>query len=336
MIPLATCCCGNKMYIETDGPTVGIVEDDKITVETSSVIVSDNGGRCYFDFVNKNVYATSDDLLKIYRCDDELTTKDTAFTMTGNYKIRLVVACHPWNQHLFYGARNDTADIKIVELRRVDYDGTNDQSLVSLGDTVATFPNIVRITTTKEEEFVFYSVQMTGYELRRCDADGSNDTLIFAAVGSDQIREVCVDNVNKLLYWGTRNGFGNAKIHRSDFDGAGETVILERDANIPPLPSTNAVTGAAQYALDPIKWSHRDERLYLWAAGTFLVADPSDRYNGLGIWSCLSDGSDLREEVVYPNVFYSSAPNDPDHNVVTVPIHMGDAYEEVGDDTLQS
>lgn len=310
------CCCCQDWYIG-NGPSYlryeggkGIYRDGASAIPTLNTLAT-----LQFDFVNKQVYIpynpASGATNGILRADKELVSSVKVCDVSGaGFKIRNWLAIHPWNGHIFYGG--SVAPFTSISVKRCNYDGTNHITLTTLAG------GIVRgLAVSKEEEFVFYSTD--GDKLRRCNADGTDDQQIYdgTAASRNTLNRICIDNKTKKVFVSA----GNQYVVSMLFDGTGAATIFDAAASRPPLPPTGQVLLG--------NYSHKNERLYIWAANVNTATQPS------GMYSMKADGSDIRAEVIYPNITFNGNPLNADQ-LPTGIMCLGCGYEKTGPSTLGS
>lgn len=327
------CCCQNIYYLGR--PEIMRVSGGKGIITDPGGSIVDTNARGYFDFVNKFLYTpnninnlpTTTTPSSIYRVDENLTSRVAVFQLSNSKRIRDAVATFPWNNHIYYACRDDFVDNKIVQIRRVNYDGTNDTLIVSRSDASSGGARIFWITFSRNPDFVFYSEVWGGHShLRRCELSGANDTLLIDYSGVSNIPQICVNNDDKYIFYPLQNGV-SITIRRAAFDGTGDVTILDRDASIPPFPSTSSITGAGNYSLRVLNWSHSRSRLFFSCQVVFAGANQ----NGIGVWSCKADGSDITQEVVHPNITINGF-TDPDSSQGANQL-LGCGFETTGANT---
>lgn len=319
------CCCGGCMNIYTNsGPGIikGQADGSGWYTDSAALFGSRTFAQGYFDFVNQNYYTHSAIATverKLWRVDSEMASADNFYTAPAD-RVVGAVAVDPQREYVYYAARN-TPDTQDVYIYRLDYDGSGEVELYTYNVGVS---GIVThwITPTRDGQYLFYTRSYTGArKVFRLNADGTGDTEIFDGTATGLITTLCVDNDNEYLFWSNVS-----YIYRSAWDGSGATIIY--DGATSPGPKPSHVSFRPRLG----NWSHKNNRLYFYCGSS---AAPTA--TGLGLYSMLSDGTDLRAEIVRPD-FYDSVGGTPVDTRVTEEqsIQIGCGYETTGSGTMAS
>lgn len=313
------CCCCQDVFT---GPGISRfrIADGKATRLAPAALASGDTISC--DLVNKRLYYRKNDAQQILSTDFDLTNvaivRDAPPSGVQFYRG---LAVHPWNKHIFYGAKDSPLVAEQGALRRCDLDGANDVQLRTITEPGAgaglANTYVHNIAVSRQEEFVFYDCHynyaLSGQlsEVRRCDADGSNDIQIAADTAFQLSNSaICVDNVAKRVFWVGTPTSQRPRIYVASFAGGGASELFVQD--VPPI-------NGSTYGMRLAGWSHERQRLYLWAYSFFFEANN-------GLWSLSGTGQDLRPEVVYPNIYDA----DPSW------CKLGCGFEKTGPATLGS
>jgi hypothetical protein len=290
-------------------------------------------GAIYFDWLNKKVLmvqqnAVTNSIDHITQYNEDMQGGTRLLTITSGFHISFgsitgFLAAHPENSHVYYpGLANGTSTPSL--LRRVDYNGANDQTIVSFTSPAGGLTSLELIIVSKAEEYVFYSRRdadggTINVEFHRCNADGSGDITLFrdtSAPGTP--RSIAIDNVNKVVFWSDSASGGRGSVYRFDFAGNNRSTIL--DASTLTHPSSTA-----SYQFRLAGYSHANQRLYIFAgSNTGVLAD-------MGMWSLKADGSDFKPEWVWPNI-----DGDDATDLLQQHPRLGCGFDKTGPATLAS
>ena len=324
MIDANTCCCGGIVLatgtqrlitVDLGGNTARYDTNSGASIDTLGTL----NGNGYFDWKNENFYSVLNGATPyIVRISSDLAVADQIFltSTTGGRQV-LHLAVNPLLEYIYYSETRAGAS----DLRRVNYDGSNDTLLVNYQST-STTPHM---RVSKFEGYVFIGDQLG---IKRCDSDGTNLTTIYTS-GGPAVRGICVDNENKYLFWNEVSGT-TTTIKRAAFDGSGVASLITSIAGVPPL----VASFSGNTPLEVMGWSHKDQLLYLvlWTGSSL---SPDSEYAGLGFYSCRSDGTDLKEVAIDPNIL-----NDPagtqHHSFEDFRYVMGTGFDDVGATTKAS
>lgn len=296
------CCCCNDIYAgrATFFELSRINGDDAKLAKSHTAPSTSQIGLFDVDYVNSRIYiqSTSTNTIESIKAKD-LTDRQVLVTHTSDISIIRGVCVHPWNSHVFYGANDRDSPFKERYIRRIDLDGTNDQTIVTHSPAVTTGATVEGMDVSKEDEFVFYQLAWvyatTGNapEVRRCNADGTGDTSLWTVADPSTdgfaTPSLCVDNTNERIYWVASSTAiattGRYKLWRCDFDGSNPTEIYVAAQRVDSHSLSN---------IRLIGWSHETERVYFYLyssdgfTSTFTANDDS------GVYSCDADGGDVQ------------------------------------------
>jgi hypothetical protein len=302
------CCCRNLPCIF---PGLFKPSGDAISLTTANPLKfdpSDNAGTgsVAYDWVNKKVYSaqlndTANSRIHIGRWENDMQTGNLAGTVASGFHIlagsgTYFLAVNPQGQHIFYpAAANGTS--KPTLLRRMNYDGTNDQTLLSFSSPLGNAVDVRNVITSRFEEYVFHTRTdtdgaTTNVELRRCNSDGSSNTQLFRDVGGSTPLSIAIDNIGKRVFWSDSANGGRGNVQVCGFDGSNRSTIFDSSTIAHPAPTVNYTWRLPGY-------SHMAQRLYIFAGSNTVTTD-------MGLYSMKADGTDFKGEFIYPKVIETS------------------------------
>jgi hypothetical protein len=237
------------------------------------------------DYKNKTVYAVFNSApFGLFTIDEDLTNPVTLLLSASGERIISAVCPNAALEQVFFAAVTDPSPTTAY-LKRVNYDGTGETAILTFAG-VPVGDGVTAIQASKDGSHVFYifTRQTAGAsdEVRRCNPDGSGDTLLYTAPADSALHTtIGIDHDHeKILFADNGNPVGYTRtIKRCGWDGSNLETLL-----------TSTTTPRRSMIMSG--WSHIKKRIYF-----FDQADGTNNNNVSGWWSMAYDGSGLIREV---------------------------------------
>ena len=268
-----SCCCGcNIIYLGLDNGTVGwralhntgTFPSNEVEIDDPPTLLSNTQARrITIDHRNELGFGVrlsgGNLLIDKYQLDDlmDFTARTTIHTIPNTTPSDTRGLCCDWVNGRVYYSRCTVAGVAGAvpweyEIRRVDYDGSNDTLLntesLNPGPVLGGPPQLYGFAWEPSNNYLFYATQLNvdiggavgtnSYAyIQRLDADdGSGYTTIKSyedavnALGDSSIRGLCVNASEAKLAWISFQQLGSVNttqtIRYADFDGTGEVTLL--------------------------------------------------------------------------------------------------------------
>jgi hypothetical protein len=261
------------------------------------------------DWLNKRVYGIAKEFVggsttftwRVFSISENLDDYQVIVTGDTNalHNNTFGVWPHPDTEEIFYTVGdNSTAPPFEMQIRKVDYDGSNDTLLVTHTGIGVHATNKATNTpcVPRDGSFLYYMVRpalaSNFHEIRQCGLDGSGDTAVYTAPNDATVSNIIslyIDNDHEKLTW-VEFTSGTPQFARCDFDGSNvERYFTPPAAGISRIPF----------------WSHKKQKTfwYTTTAGT-----------NRGFWSVEYDGTGsvkLVDDANMPANYQSANPLTP-------------------------
>jgi hypothetical protein len=235
---------------------------------TESPFSGNPPARCFcYDRKNDNIYYSGG--TTIIRRTSDYTSSTTTTIVTAPQNVA-AIDCDPTNSRLFYIAEASGGNF---DLRKVNYDGTGDSSILTWSGGGYQSRDIdVRYDATTDRIYFIKALDPSNVsELRYITPSGASNTLIRSRPGGfgsitagGQISSIAIDVTNGYLFWTefTTTDSSLNKLQRSNMNGGSLTTLLA-DGNIGGLSISS---GGAKIA-----YSQSQAKLYIDLPTTAVV-----------------------------------------------------------------
>ena len=220
------------------------------------------------------------------------TVMHDLLTVGSSFNTGLMRICTASEAEKIYYCVNDVPATTTYHFYELGFDGTGNVEVFSRTMSSASGSLVRRLEHCRHNDKLYYAATKSGdsvVKIYRCDRDGSNDQLVYDPGSVSINRSTCFafDNVRGKLYV-ARQYLASSPYHgdivRMELDGSSPTIVYD---------TGNYVSPHLFYAVQAVRFSHKDDRL-LWIEGSSSVAATPDNANEptAGLWTAAPDGSD--------------------------------------------
>lgn len=182
-------------------------------------------------------YAFSDNPWTFNRRDLNGTNPVTVYTPPSNIVYKSAVDGSISKVYFYEGTSN--------KIFSSDYDGSNRTEVLTATGRINSL--------AAGDGYLYYANQDDPWSVRRCDANGSNDILIYVNASNGNVNDIAYDAANDYLYFYEHGYDGtNHRIFRTDPNGSNFTVIYN---NIPQAHCLAAGEGYVFFSFQDNPWT---------------------------------------------------------------------------------
>ncbi len=219
-----------------------------LTTGTSSTFTSGATDCMCYDRKNDLIWQASG--TSVVARSNNPASGTTTYSFTAPQNV-VAIDCDPTNSRVFYITKNGGS----FDVRKINYDGTGDTSLVTWSSGGYLNAEIdIRYDLTTDRVYYIKSFISTGSttELRYIDPSGSGDTLVASKSeslgGHGRMHSIAIDVTNQYLFWVESTNVFGANLQRSNMTGGSVTTVYSS-------------LGTGTYK---ITFSQLQSKLYVW------------------------------------------------------------------------